>query len=78
MINSCSNSLQALDLSHNRIDSLPVAIPSQLIALNLSKNHISELSSPKALFQLVELNLSRNRIRRYVCGCVCAYVCMCM
>eukprot|EP01031_Cornospumella_fuschlensis_P046267 gene46267-56647_t len=64
VINSCGDSLQALDLSHNRIDSLPSTVPSKLIALNLSKNHISELSSPKALFQLVELNLSRNRIRR--------------
>eukprot|EP01039_Chlorochromonas_danica_P011067 gene11067-12326_t len=68
VINSCSEDLQTLDLSSNRIDSLPARLPPSLLALNLSYNLIhdltSSLSSPQSshpLAHLIELNLAHNR-----------------
>ena len=60
------NNLQALNLSQNKLDSLPRGIPSCLIALDLSFNLFSTFPSSDRISNLIELKLSNNNIERWV------------
>lgn len=66
VINAISGHVQALNLSHNRIEQLPRSIPPKVIGLNLSFNVLTSMRGAKALVNLIELNVSNNNITRYV------------
>lgn len=67
VISTLSNYVEAIDLSHNRIEELPSVLPKSIIGLNLSHNKIQLLTShslSKDISHLIELNLSHNQIAR--------------
>jgi hypothetical protein len=62
VINSISGHVQALNLSHNRIEQLPRSLPVKVVGLNLSFNLLSNLRGSRALSNLIELNVSNNSL----------------
>eukprot|EP01033_Poteriospumella_lacustris_P010795 gene10795-7684_t len=66
VINAISGHVQALNLSHNRIEQLPRSIPPKVIGLNLSFNVLTTMRGAKALVNLIELNVSHNNITSLV------------
>lgn len=59
--------LRALDISFNKLTSLPIDMPKKLVALNLSFNSISHLQiKSQPTFQLIELQLTHNGLERYI------------
>ena len=58
------NNLQALNLSQNKLDSLPRGIPSCLIALDMSFNFFTSFPPSDRISNLIELKLSNNNIER--------------
>jgi hypothetical protein len=54
--------LLSLDVSHNNIETLDVALPPTLLHLNASYNRLESAAGVGALTKLVELNLSYNLV----------------
>jgi Leucine-rich repeat (LRR) protein len=65
VISTLSERIEAIDLSHNRIEDLPHGLPKSILGLNLAYNKIQKFTVPKDLNHLIELNLSHNHISRY-------------
>ncbi len=64
VISSLTERVQAIDLSHNRIEDLPRELPKSVIGLNISYNKIQHFHVSKDLNHLIELNLSHNHITK--------------
>lgn len=56
--------LTALDLSNNRIETIPRALPSNIIGLNLSNNELARLEGISNCSHIIELKLCSNGIDR--------------
>lgn len=78
VINSLSNHVQALNLSHNRIEQLPRSIPPKVVGLNLSFNLLTSFKGMKSLSNLIELNVSSNNIDKYVLFSYYVIRCKCL
>ena len=70
--------VKALDLSFNKLTSIPHALPYNICALDISANPIrsfkSFINAPQA-YNLIELKLCHNRISRYF-SLTCSLTCM--
>jgi hypothetical protein len=64
VISTLTERIEAIDLSHNRIEDLPHGLPKSIIGLNISYNKIQRFHVSKELNQLMELNLSHNHISK--------------
>jgi Leucine-rich repeat (LRR) protein len=64
VINSLTERVTALNLSHNKIETLPQFFPLHVLGLNLSYNMLTHLKGVKALGNIIELNLSHNHLTR--------------
>ena len=54
--------LKAVDLSRNRITTIPKGMPTHLVALDLSHNHFSSIAGMNRVSKLIEVKLTHNKI----------------
>ena len=69
--------VKALDLSFNKLTSLPRALPYNICALDMSANPMRSLKcfiNAPQVYRLIELKLCHNRISRYSLVYVFAYL----
>ena len=62
VISSLTEKVQAIDLSHNRIENLPRGLPKSILGMNISYNKIQHFHVSKDLNHVIELNISHNHI----------------